>query len=397
MHNLLLLRNGGTKMQKNVLITGGAGFIGCALTQKLLDNGYHITILDNLDPQVHGINARYDPPWNRSVRFIKGNILNDSDVKKALEGQDFVVHLAAHTATAQSMYKISDDISVNVLGTAKLMEHILHYSHTIKKVILASSRAVYGEGTYVCDNCGTVNPSQRSVLNMERGKFEQFCPCCKRKIKPIPTKESCQLKPLSIYGVSKVAAEQIFTITAQTLGLPYTILRYQNVYGEGQSLSNPYTGILSVFASRTLNNKPIYVFEDGKESRDFVHIDDVVSATINVLKNNKTNNNIYNIGTGKATSVRSIAQLFLKKSGSSSECIINGKFRAGDIRHNIADITKAKQDFGYSPQVNISLGIQKFINWIQTQEIPPDRLDDSLTELEIQNMLGGASYDITND
>lgn len=233
-------------MYKNVLITGGAGFIGCALTRKLLSHGYNVTVLDNLDPQVHGINARYDSILNRDVHFIKGNILNDIDIKKALDGQNFLVHLAAHTATAQSMYQVSNDISVNALGTAKIMDYLIHQSHNIEKIVIASSRAVYGEGTYICDNCGIIHPSKRSASDMEHGEFEHFCPCCKKKLKPIPSKESYQLKPLSIYGSSKVAVEQIVTIVAQTIGLPYTILRYQNVYGEGQSLSNPYTGVYSV-------------------------------------------------------------------------------------------------------------------------------------------------------
>ena len=384
-------------MCKNILITGGAGFIGCALTRKLLSHGYNITVLDNLDPQVHGINARYNPILNKDVHFIKGSILNDTDIKNALNGQNYLIHLAAHTATTQSMYHISDNISVNALGTAKIMEHLIHQSNNLEKIVIASSRAVYGEGVYRCDNCGTIHPFKRSVCDMVRGEFEHFCPYCKKKIKPIPSKENDQLKPLSIYGSSKVATEHIASIAAQTIALPYTILRYQNVYGEGQSLSNPYTGILSIFASRSLNNKPIYIFEDGQESRDFIHIDDIVSATIAVLENEKTNNQIYNIGTGIATSILSVAQLFLNKSNSHSEYIINGNFRAGDIRHNVADISKAKQDFNYLPQIDINLGIEKYISWLKKQVIPQDNLDNSLIELKKVNMLGGASYDITKD
>ncbi len=379
-------------MKANVLITGGAGFIGQALSKKLLERGYNITILDNLNPQVHDHNV---PIFDKDVHFIKGNILNDLDIKKAFQGQEFLIHLAAHTATGQSMYTISNDMKVNVLGTAKIMEYLLYESHSIKKIILASSRAVYGEGAYECAVCGFVYPHKRSILNMRKGIFEHFCPQCKAKLNPVPTKESCLLNPLSIYGSSKVTAEQIFAITAQNLELPYTILRYQNVYGQGQSLSNPYTGILSVFANRILNNEPIYIFEDGKESRDFVYIDDVVDATIQVMENNKTDNKIYNIGTGIATSVLDIAKLLLKKLDCSNNYIINGKFRAGDIRHNFADITMAKRDFGYSPQIDINLGIDNLINWLKTQKIPKDSLDHSLNELEKLNMLGGAAHEIT--
>lgn len=385
-------------MSKNVLITGGAGFIGQALTRKLLKRGYNLTILDNLDPQVHGINAQYNPQLSQDVHFINGDILNDIDIERALEGQDFLIHLAAHTATAQSMYKISEDMRVNVLGAAKIMEYLIYHSHNIKKVIFASSRAVYGEGAYQCNKCGFVHPPKRSALHMEKGEFEQFCPYCNTKLIPIPTKESCELNPLSIYGSSKVAAEQLITISAQTLGIPYTILRYQNVYGQGQSLSNPYTGILSVFASRILNNKPIYIFEDGKESRDFVHVDDVAYATMQVMENRKTDNKIYNIGTGIAITVLDVAQLLLKKININNKYIINGNFRVGDIRHNFADISKAQQDFNFSPQIDINLGIEMFIDWLKTQKIPYDSFDRSLRELEGLNMLGGGtSYDVTKD
>lgn len=381
-------------MEKNVLITGGAGFIGQALTKKLLKKGYNITILDNLDSQVHGHNI---PIFDKDVHFIIGDILNDLDLKKAFKNQEFLIHLAAHTATAQSMYAISNDITINVLGTAKIMEHLLYESHGIKKIILASSRAVYGEGAYVCAVCGSVYPCRRSISRMKEGLFEHFCPRCKTKLNPVPTKENCLLNPLSIYGASKVAAEQIFTITAQNLELPYTILRYQNVYGPGQSLSNPYTGILSVFANRILNNEPIYIFEDGKESRDFVYIDDVAYATIQVMENCKTNNKIYNIGSGIATSILKVAELFFQKLDFPNNYIINGRFRAGDIRHNFADITMAKQDFDYSPQVDIGSGIENYINWLKTQKIPKDCLDISLNELEKLNMLGGGAHDITKN
>lgn len=379
-------------MKKNVLITGGAGFIGQALVNKLLEKDYSITILDNLDFQVHGHNV---PIFDKDIHFIKGDILDDLDLKKAFKGQDVLIHLAAHTATGQSMYAISNDLTVNVLGTAKIMEYLLHKSHGIQKMILASSRAVYGEGAYLCANCGFIYPFKRSALHMQEGLFEHFCPRCKMTLSPVPTKESYPLNPLSIYGSSKVAAEQIFAITAQNLELPYTILRYQNVYGPGQSLSNPYTGILSVFANRILNNKPIYIFEDGKESRDFVYIDDVTYATVQVIENHKTDNKIYNIGSGSATSILGVAKLFFQKFNLADNYIITGRYRLGDIRHSLADITMAKQDFAYCPQIDIGLGIKKYINWLKTQKIPKDDLDISLQELEKHNMLGGNTHDIT--
>ena len=269
-------------MTKNILITGGAGFIGSRLALLLVARGHKVRVIDNLSVQIHGPDPTSSPLFlsiKGKVEFFHGSVTSRADVMKALAGMDTVVHLAAQTGTGQSMYAIRDYSDVNIGGTALLLDLIANEQFPVKKIIVASSRAVYGEGKYRCPQHGFVFPPSRLAKDMERGDFEVHCPKCAVHAQFVPTDEEAPLCPVSVYGITKLAQEQMVLIVGKALGISALAFRYQNVYGPGQSLSNPYTGILSIFSTRIRNGKGINIFEDGKESRDFVFIDDVVALT----------------------------------------------------------------------------------------------------------------------
>ena len=369
---------------KNILITGGAGFIGSNLTIKLVEKGYNITILDNLSEQIHGKNknsALFNSVKNLAT-FILGDVCNKSDWEKALIGQDAVVHLAAETGTGQSMYEITRYNEVNIIGTSHFLNILANDKHTIKKIIIASSRSIYGEGKYNCKNDGHIYPLDREEKDLLQGKFEPKCPVCQGTLELKPTDELSEIHPSSIYGITKHQQEQMILLMSKVLNIPAVALRYQNVYGPGQSLTNPYTGILSIFSTRLLNGNDIDIYEDGNESRDFVFIDDVVNATIMALENQKSNNKIFNVGSGFATSVNEVARILHNLYKSNGNITISGKFRLGDIRHNYADLTKITDTLGFSPEVDFKTGIARFVKWVKTQEIQEDKYDDSINELK---------------
>ena len=294
---------------KNILITGGAGFIGSHLAVKLVSKGYNITVLDNLSKQIHGENqdsVLYNSIKNQ-VTFILGDVSNKSDWKKALNGQDIVIHLAAETGTGQSMYEIARYSEVNILGTTHLLDILANERHSIKKMIVASSRSIYGEGKYLCKNDAEVFPEPRKEIDLSQGKFNLFCNKCNEPLQLLATDEDSKAIPSSIYGITKLQQEQMILLMGKTLGIPAVALRYQNVYGPGQSLSNPYTGILSIFSTRLLNGNDIDIYEDGAESRDFIFIDDAVDATVLALEKKEANHQIFNVGSGFAVTVLQLA------------------------------------------------------------------------------------------
>jgi len=358
----------------NILITGGAGFIGSNLALKIQDLGYTVTILDNLSKQIHGENPKetsplYQSVLNANIKFINGTVLNKGDWLKALDNQDVVVHLAAETGTGQSMYEIQKYVDVNIGGTAILLDILANKKHSVKKVIVASSRAIYGEGKYNCEKHGIVYPIARKEKDMANGDFECKCPICNRQVELLPTDENSKIHPNSIYGITKQNQEQMVMLMGKTLGVPAVALRYQNVYGPGQSLSNPYTGILSIFSNLIKSGKKINIFEDGKESRDFVYIDDVVDATILAIEKNVANNNIYNVGSKERLTVLQVADTLNTAYNGKSELEVSGNFRLGDIRHNIADISKIEKDMGYRPKYNFKDGINNFVKWVNEQQL----------------------------
>jgi dTDP-L-rhamnose 4-epimerase len=372
-------------MLKNVLITGGAGFIGSSLALKLLEKGYKVTVLDNLSPQIHGEDGTSSELFLKirdKVSFIKGDVVDSDDWRKALKGQDVVVHLAAETGTGQSMYEINKYIDVNVKGTSNLLDILTNEDHQVKKIVVAASRAIYGEGMYRCTKHGTVYPVERTEADMNKGDFEVKCPICNQNVEVMATTEETKIHPTSVYGITKQVQEQMCMVVGKSLNIPVVGYRYQNVYGPGQSLKNPYTGILSIFSTIIKNNNNINIFEDGLESRDFVFIDDIVDATILGIEKEEANFESFNVGTGVPTTVIEVANVLKEKYQSNTEIQISGNFRLGDIRHNFADLTKIQGKLGFTPKVSFEEGISKFVDWVNQQEVVEDRYQKSIEEMK---------------
>lgn len=375
---------------KNILITGGAGFIGSRLALKLKNLGYFVTVLDNLSPQIHGENPEQNSPLfksiSREIIFIKGDITNRNDVEKAIENQDAIIHLAAETGTGQSMYEIEKYNRVNVFGTALLLDVLVNKKNKVKKFIQASSRAVYGEGKYKNSLSKIVFPESRNVTFMQQGNFEMTDENGENLF-PLATDENSKLHPTSFYGLTKLQQEEMVKLVCKTIGISFVILRYQNVFGVGQSLLNPYTGILSIFSTQILNEKTINIFEDGFPTRDFINIEDTVDATIRSMEMENADNQTINIGTGIGTSVLSVAQILLKKYNRNSGLNVSGDFRIGDIRHNFADLSRMKKLLNYEPKVTFNQGIEDFANWVLKQPIHETQLYKSFEEMKEKGFL----------
>jgi dTDP-L-rhamnose 4-epimerase len=369
-------------MKGKVLITGGAGFIGSNLAQRLFLEGYQLVVLDKLSPQIHGEYTEFPELLSRIADCILGDVADPDIYHQLPKDFDFVVHLAAETGTGQSMYAISQYSEVNVQGTALFMEHLAKQKKKVKKIILSSTRAVYGEGAYRCPIHGLVFPEERRDEDLAQGKFDPFCPICNQELVLVPTREDALFRPLSVYGITKISQELLLMQSAKSFGIPAVALRFQNVYGLGQSLSNPYTGILSIFSTRIRHGQEIDIFEDGNESRDFVYINDVVDSVVLALEKEEANGEVFNIGSGNSTSVLEVSKSLKEKLNASVNLNITGKYRVGDIRHNVADISKAKSLLGYSPKVSLEEGLSHFVEWVLQQPLPEDKSEKALTELK---------------
>lgn len=376
-----------TLKYKNILITGGAGFIGSNLSLKLIERGCKITVLDNLSPQIHGNNSPLYNSVKDKVNFINGTVLSYEDWKKALENIDVVVHLAAETGTGQSMYEIEKYTDVNIKGTSIFLDILANEKHSVKKMVVASSRSIYGEGKYKCPEHGVVYPTERKDCYMAKGDFHVKCPLCHIDVELMATDEESKIHPTSIYGITKQVQEQMFMVMGKSLNIPAVAFRYQNVYGAGQSLSNPYTGILSIFSTRIKNGNDINIFEDGLESRDFVYIDDVVDATIMGIEQDEANYEVFNVGLGKAIDVLTVANTLVKEYSSTSQIITTGNYRLGDIRDNYADLTKIKVKLGFEPRVSFKEGISRFTQWVNKQEIMEDKYEKSIQEMKEKGLM----------
>lgn len=369
-----------------VLITGGAGFIGSHVALKLIEKGYEVTVLDNLLEQIHGTEPEKTSPLycsiKEKVRFIKGDVCDKALLKQSLEDADFVIHFAAETGTGQSMYEIKRYIDVNIGGTALLLDILTNSKNHVKRVVVAESRAIYGEGKYYCEKCGDVYPTERKDDDMAKGDFECHCPKCGGKVALVATTEDSAIHPSSVYGIGKQVQGQLVHLICKNIGIESVSFRYQNVYGPGQSLTNPYTGILSIFSNRIKNHKGINIFEDGKETRDFVYIDDVVDATIAGMEMPEANGYVFNIGTGVATDVLTVAQTLCRHYGIEVPLTISGNYRLGDIRHNYADITLAEQILNFLPKWSFDAGIKQFTEWVNLQNLQTDEYEASLEEMK---------------
>lgn len=376
--------------RKTILITGGAGFIGTHLARIALSAGHAVRIFDNLSVQIHGNEPRFSPL--PGTEFVRGDIVNRAEVEAALDGIDTIVHLAAETGTGQSMYEIDRYYRVNVQGTALLFDILANSEHSVRNIVLSSSRSVYGEGAYLCRTCAPEGqrcfPEARGPLQLAAHDWTPRCPTCGKPVEAVATHEDDKLSPASIYAATKLAQEDLVRVGCRALGIAHAVLRFQNVFGEGQSLNNPYTGILSIFSTRIRLGLPLPIFEDGEETRDFVHVEDVAGAVQRCIEHPADRGATLNVGTGRALSIMEVARLLSRIMGSTIEPHVTAQYRVGDIRHNHADIARLERQMGFVPAISVEDGMQRFCDWVQTQPIPQDMLDKANAELKSRNLMG---------
>jgi len=370
----------------NVLITGGAGFIGSHLADALLTGGHTVRVFDNLDPQVHGPERPVPRYLNRNVEFRLGDIRDSVAVKKALRDIEVVFHQASVVGVGQSMYEIHRYIDVNSAGTANLLEVLAKSRNKPRKLIVASSMSIYGEGKYLCQDCGPSAPAPRTNERLHARKWEMTCPGCGKDVMPLPTDEGKSLNPTSVYAVSKRDQEELYLTVGKAYDIPTVALRYFNVYGPRQALSNPYTGVLAIFSSRLLNKKPPVIHEDGLQSRDYIHVRDIARANLLAMESDHADYQIFNVGTGCRTSVREVAQLLMKELGVEFDPEVSQKYRTGDIRHCVADIGKISTVLKYSPSVALEEGIADVVSWVR-EEVAEDRVEIATRQLIESNLL----------
>ena len=372
----------------NALITGGAGFIGTHLSRALLQRGHSVTVLDNFSPQIHGNNGELPSDLRGEVRLVRGDVRDASIWAVSVPGHQAIVNLAAETGTGQSMYDITRYEQVNVAGTSLLYDLLARSPrHGVERIVVASSRAIYGEGSYECQEHGLVYPGSRSSLDKTNGFYDPVCPACGGPCSSVSTPESAPFQPSSFYGLTKQVQEQMTFLFARTMSIPSIALRFQNVYGPGQSLKNPYTGILAIFSNQARANEPIYIFEDGKESRDFVYISDVVEAICRSVEVPFEGATAVNVGTGVPVSVSQVVDAIVNYFRSESNVSLPGSFREGDIRHACADTTRLQQMLDFVPLCEFSVGIQKFLEWVTNQDLYQRDYERSLAEMRERGLL----------
>jgi len=348
-----------------VLVTGGAGFIGSFTVDLLVERGYDVIILDILEPQVHQGKA---PEYlNEKAKFIKGDVRDKELLTRLAKEVDAVIHLAAAVGVGQSMYQIEKYIEYNTRGTATLLDILVNKENDVKKLIVASSMSIYGEGKYYCEKCEANRyPELRGEEQLANKIWDPLCPECKTPLKPLPTDEDKPLMPTSIYALSKRHQEEICLLTGKTYGIPTVALRYFNAYGPRQSLTNPYTGVCAIFTSRILSNNPPYIFEDGKQTRDFIHVKDVAKANLQALEFNSADYMTVNVGTGKPLSIRKLAEILIELYGIKLQPYISSKYRKGDIRHCYADTQRMHKLLNFKPTTNLRDGLTELTEWAKT-------------------------------
>jgi dTDP-L-rhamnose 4-epimerase len=370
-----------------VLVTGGAGFIGSHIVDGLIERGYSVRVFDNLDTQVHGDGKTVPAYQHPGAEFILGDVRDRDALARALEGVQVVFHQAAAVGVGQSMYEIQRYMDYNALGTANLLDILVNGEYEIEKLIVASSMSIYGEGKYRCTECGVVFPQLRPESQLAERRWEVNCPHCARELEPLATDEDKPLFPTSIYAIGKRDQEEMCLAVGRAYGIPTVALRYFNVYGARQALSNPYTGIAAIFSARIMNEESPLVFEDGLQSRDFTHVEDIVQANLLVLENPAADYQVFNVGTGKPTTVLGMAHLLLKQLGCSDiEPEIVNRFRAGDIRHCYADVSRI-QRLGFAPTVALEEGMKDWIQWMMQQPGAFDGVLAAVAQLEQRGLI----------
>jgi len=366
---------------EHVLVTGGAGFVGSHLVDALIARGDRVRVLDTLEPQVHGPDGQPPAYWNSRAELVRGSVTDPGVVARALEGIDVVLHEAALVGVGQSMYNMVRYCQVNTLGAAVLLEEVVKRRKQIRKMLVASSMSVYGEGAYRTAEGEMRAPRLRGRDRLERSEWEMRDPTTGAPLTPMPTPESKPLQPTSVYAITKRDHEELFLAVGYAYRIPTVALRYFNIYGERQALSNPYTGVAAIFSARVLNQQPPVVFEDGEQSRDFVHVSDVVQANLLALETDRADYQALNVGTGRPTTVRQVADAILSALAARDLApTVLGKFREGDIRHCYADITLARTLLGYEPRVPFAVGMRQLVEWVRGQRAV-DRFDDAHQQL----------------
>jgi len=359
-----------------ILVTGGAGFIGSHLVDALAEK-HEVVVLDSLEPQVHAEKPDY---LNPDAAYIFGDMRDEAALRKALEGVEVIFHEAAAVGVGQSMYEIRRYVEVNTMATAKLLDILVNEENEVKKLIVASSMSIYGEGAYECENCGEVYPKLRGEEQLKRREWELRCPNCGEIVKPILTSEEKPLHPTSIYAITKRDQEEMCLTVGRAYGIPTVALRYFNVYGPRQSLNNPYTGVCAIFSARIKNGKPPLIFEDGLQTRDFVSVHDIVQANILAMEKNSANYEALNVGSGNTVSILRVAEVLIKLYNRNLKPEVTNKYRAGDIRHCFADISKIKSKLGYEPKISFEEGMGELVAWGAKVEAK-DRFDEAYKEL----------------
>ncbi len=370
-------------MKYNILVTGGAGFIGSFLVDRLVRDGHDVTILDNLEPQVHQGSVPYY--INKSAEFVRGSVLDYKLFKEHVSDSDVIFHEAAMVGVGQSMYQVARYSSANVIGTAYLLDILANEKHSVRKVMVAASMSSYGEGAYSCKSCGIVFPPLRSEEQMKGRVWELICECGSR-LSPVPTPETKPLHSNSVYAITKANQEQMVLTVCRSYGIPAVALRYFNVYGPRQSLSNPYTGVAAIFMSRIKNGNQPIVFEDGMQTRDFISVHDIVQANILAMKSKSADYEALNVGSGSPTSIRNVAETLARLYGKDIRPDVTNRFRKGDVRHCFADLSKIRKLLDYSPKVSFEQGMKELIAWSETQR-SVDNVERATQELKEKGLM----------
>jgi dTDP-L-rhamnose 4-epimerase len=372
---------------RNVLVTGGAGYIGSHLVDGLIARDYRVTVLDNLEPQVHR-SGTWPSYANAKATYVRGDVRDRAVFEPLVLAADAVVHFGAAVSVGQSMYQVDRYVDVNTRGTALLLDILVNTKHKVQKVIVASSIGVYGEGAYVCATHGAVAPTIRSEAQLAARDWEQRCPVCSQHVRSAPTPEGKALYRDNIYSMTKYHQEEMVLLIGKTYGIPAVAPRFFNVYGPRQSLSNPYAGVAAIWLSRLLNGRQPVVFEDGGQLRDFVSIHDVVSCLVLMLEKSGADYLPVNVGSGQTVTILDIATMLNRLLGTSIDPQITQTGRKFDIRHNTADITRAASTLGFRPTVSLEQGFSELIEWAKTTpDVAVDFFDRALDELKTKGLL----------
>ncbi len=372
---------------RNVLVTGGAGYIGSHLVDALVLRGYNVVVLDSLVPQVHR-SGTWPSYANPKVQYVRGDVRDRAVFEPLVLASQAVVHFAAAVSIGQSMYEIDRYVDVNTRGTALLLDILVNTKHKVEKVIVASSIGVYGEGAYACATCGPVAPGIRSEAQLAAKDWEQKCPSCGASVVSVPTPEGKALYRDNIYSMTKYHQEEMVLLIGKHYGIPAVAPRFFNVYGPRQSLSNPYAGVAAIWISRLMNRKAPMVFEDGGQLRDFVSIHDVVACLTLMLEKPGADYLPVNVGSGTTVTILEIAKMLQRLLGSSVELNVTNVGRTFDIRHNTADITRARETLGFEPKVSLEQGFTELIEWAKTTpDVAVDFFDKALDELKAKGLL----------